>query len=165
MNVIEEFQTLRREVDQLRHSANRSLAEKKIRELLELMRQRNAAFKKEMEQLHEAARLVTSQSNTATLAAAVWKELSENLSAGLVVLTKIPKVDPRFDRLIEEHKALMRDFVDDAEQEYRSYHETAYLLESPANTAPLREAIGEAQSGTLPVYESAEVLLKSLHRK
>ena len=68
MNVIEEFQTLRREVHQLRHSANRSLAEKKIRELLELMRQRNAAFKKEMEQLHEAARLVTSQSNTATLA-------------------------------------------------------------------------------------------------
>ena len=75
------------------------------------MRQRNAAFKKEMEQLHEAARLVTSQSNTATLATAVWKELSETLSAGLVVLTKIPKVDPRFDRLIEEHKALMRDFA------------------------------------------------------
>jgi hypothetical protein len=29
VNVIVEFQTLRREVDQLRHSANRSLAEKK----------------------------------------------------------------------------------------------------------------------------------------
>ena len=49
----------------------------------------------------------------------------------------MPKIDPRFDRLIEEHKALMRDFVDGAEQEYRSYHETAYLLESPANTARL----------------------------
>jgi hypothetical protein len=31
---------------------------KRIRELLEIMRQRNAAFKKDMEQLHEAARFL-----------------------------------------------------------------------------------------------------------
>jgi hypothetical protein len=164
VNVIKEFQSLSREVDQLQRGRNRMLAQKKIRQLLDLMRQRNIAFKKEMEQVHREARL-TSQSMTTILAAALWKGISDNLSTTLVVLTKMAKPDQEFARLIEEHKAIVRDFIDDAEQEYRSYRETAYLLESPANAVRLREAIAEAQSGTLPVYESTEDLLKTLHGK
>jgi histone acetyltransferase (RNA polymerase elongator complex component) len=165
VNVIEEFQTLGEQVDKLQQSANRKVAQEKIRQLLEKMRQRNAAFKKDMEQLYEAARLVTSQSKTASLGAEVWKEISENLSMALVVLNQVPKPHPSFDGLLEEHKALVRDLIDDAEQEYRSYAETAHLLKSPANAKRLSQAIEEAKSENLPVYDSADDFLKSLHDK
>lgn len=164
MNVIEEFQTLRQQVDKLQQSENPKVAQEKIRQLLERMRQRTATFKKGMEQLYEAARLVTSQSKTASLGAEVWKEISENLSRALVMLTQISKPYPRFAHLLEEHKALVRELRDTAKREYQSYAETAHLLKSPSNAKRLREALEETKSGTLSVVESTDAL-KALREK
>lgn len=164
VNVIEEFQTLRQQVADLQQSETPKVAQQKLRQLLEKMHETNATFKKDMEQLYEAARLVSSQSKTASVGAGVWKEISENLSRALIVLSRIPGLDPRFDHLLEDHKALVRDLRDTAKREYQSYAETAYLLKSPANAKRLREALKETESGTLPVVESAAAL-KALREK
>lgn len=164
MNVIEECQTLRRQVDELQQREKPEVAKEKIRQLVERMRQRNAAFKKDMERLYEAASLVSSQSKTASLGADVWKEISENLSMALGVLARISKRDPKFARLLEEHKALVCDLLDRAKREYRGYVETAHLLTNPANAQRLREALKEAESGTLSVVESTNAL-KALRQK
>jgi hypothetical protein len=73
--------------------------------------------------------------------------------------------NPQIDGIVEHYCKVLRDLVEKADQEYRSYSETAYLLGSPANARRLREAIEEAESGPLPVYYSPEDFLKSLHEK
>jgi site-specific recombinase len=66
VNVIEEFQTLIREVDQWQRNEDRKLAEEKIRLLLELLHQKNVTLKQDIKRLHEAARLVSSELGSTT---------------------------------------------------------------------------------------------------
>ncbi len=137
-----------------------------VLEAIDNLRKNISAFIAEVRQLYRAAILLTSNFKSASLAAEVWKDLHADFAAVLVVLERLPNLDPKgLDQLIEDSRNTVRKIVEQADQEYRSYSETAYLLGSPANAERLREAIEETQSGSLPVYESAEDLLKSLHQK
>ena len=136
-----------------------------VQEALEKLREKIRTFIAEVSQLYDATILVTSKSSSADLAAAVWKDLHAAFADVLVVLERLPKLEPETDRVIQNSRDVVRSIADKADQEYRSYTETAHLLGSNANAERLRLALEEADSGNLPVYESAEDLLKSLREK
>jgi len=136
-----------------------------VLEALEKLRGKIRAFIAEVSQLYDATILVTSKIKSADLAAALWKNLHEDFSTVLEMFERIPKLLPDTDRVIEHSQNILRSIVDQADQEYRSYAETAYLLGSNANARHLGLALEEAESGNLPLFESAEDLLKSLREK
>jgi vacuolar-type H+-ATPase subunit H len=153
-----------------------------VLEALEKLREKFGTFIAEVSQLYDSAVLVTSHSRSAAIAAQVWKDLHSDFSFVLQMLERLPKFEHMIkdsrnvmrdivekahglDHLIEDSRNVMRSIVEKADQEYRSYSETAHLLGSKANAEQLREAIEEAKSENLPVYDSADDFLKSLHEK
>jgi translation initiation factor 2B subunit (eIF-2B alpha/beta/delta family) len=70
--------------------------------------------------------------------------------------------EPDIDDVIDHLCKVFRDLAAKANQEYRSYAETLHLLKSPANAQRLTEAIEEARSGKLPVFETPAEAKKSL---
>jgi hypothetical protein len=135
----------------------------------------------DIQRLYDSAILVTGELSSPTLAADCWKDLYQRFWTLLGILERIPKhqivlLNPESDRLLEQSIrdtnrllgksiTVVRSILVRAEHEYQSYSETAYLLGSKANAERLREAIEEADSGTLPVYESAGDFFKSLRGK
>lgn len=81
------------------------------------------------------------------------------------MLERLPKLEPGLDRLIEDSRNVVRRIVEQADQEHRSYAETAYLLGSDANAQRLQLALEEAESGNLAEFLSADDLIKSLREK
>jgi hypothetical protein len=97
------------------------------------------------------------------IGAYIWKETRTTLSNFLNDWQNVEKIgDPQINGIVEHYCKVLRDLVEQADQEYRSYSETAYLLGSKANAERLREANEEADSGNLPIYDSAEDFFKSL---
>jgi flagellar biosynthesis/type III secretory pathway protein FliH len=121
----------------------------------------------DMHHLHNSAILVIAEFSTAALAADSWKDLHEHFSRVLLILERIFKrlAEPETDSLLKHAIGVARGIVAQADEEYQRYSQTAYLLGSKANAERLREAIEEADSGTLPVYESAGDFFKSLRGK
>ena len=97
------------------------------------------------------------------LAVMTWEVTRQNFREMLEQWRNVEKFeDPIIDGIVEHLCKVLRDLASKADQEYRSYAETAYLLSSPANAKRLTEAIEEARSGTLPVFETPEEAKKSL---
>jgi hypothetical protein len=165
MTALDEIQKASRDLAAL-HGREQPPSWEEVLEALEKLREKIRAFIAEVNQLYNAAILLTSNFKSAGLAAEVWKDLHKDFSVVLEVFERLPKLLPETDRVIEESRNVVRKIVDQADQEYRGYHETAYLLGSKTNAKRLQEAIQEAREpGTSPVYESAEDLLKSLREK
>ncbi len=113
------------------------------------LREKLSAFIDAMRKLYDSAILVTSEFKSLSLAAEAWKDLHDKFGLWLGVVEQLPMIDPESNSLFKDTIGVMRSIVDQADQEYRSYSETAYLLGSPANAERLREAIEEAKSGKL----------------
>lgn len=103
----------------------------------------------------EAQRLYTSadfaaRSNEAETGVFVWKETRTTFANFLNDWQNVPKMDdPQIDGIVEHYRMLLHGLAEKADQEYRSYSETAYLFGSPANAERLAAAIEEAESGKL----------------
>ena len=84
------------------------------------------------------------------------RSLSDDaLAEKMAILRDSLLADPQIDGIVEHYCKVLRNLAEKADQEYRSYSETAYLLRAPANADRLREAIKEADRGNLPIFESA----------
>jgi hypothetical protein len=112
--------------------------------------------------LYNAAELLTSNLKSTALAVAAWKELHNNYAGVLSRFTKLPKVEPGIDEVIEDLRKVLRDLEAKSDQEYRAYRETGHLLSSPANARELQESIKEARGGGLETFATAEDFKKSL---
>jgi hypothetical protein len=164
MTALDEIQQASRDLSALGRS-DQTPSWEQVLEALEKLREKIRAFIAEVSQIYDAAILVTSKIKGADLAAALWKNLHEDFSTVLEIFERLPKLLPETDRVIENSQNVLRSIVEQADQEYRSYAETAYLLGSNANAQHLGLALEEVESGNLPIFESAEDLLKSLREK
>jgi hypothetical protein len=73
-------------------------------------------------------------------------------------------------RIAEYLRQVLREYADKADQEYRAYKETAFLLRSPQNAKHLEESIKQASSGKTKRYSSVADFIsanagKVSHRK
>jgi hypothetical protein len=101
--------------------------------------------------------ILARRSESAKTAAELWREARRDFLILLRrVQTRKPLTAPEGLRVIseindlEEHYiVILRRLAHDADQEYRAYAETAYLLASPANAKRLKEALEETRSGKL----------------
>jgi hypothetical protein len=121
--------------------------------------------------LYKVTDILARRSESAKTAAELWNVTRRNFSASVrrwqvgKPLTALEGASPVFSEIndLEEHYiVVLRRLAHDADQEYRAYAETAHLLSSPANAKRLTEAIEEARSGKLPVFDTAEEAKKSL---
>jgi hypothetical protein len=119
----------------------------------------------DVRRLYESAVLVISEFDSLPLAVEAWKDLREKFSTLLAALERLPVLDPESSSLYKHTIGVVRSIVDEAYREYQSYSETAHLLSSKANASRLLTAVEEADGGNLPVYESAEEMLKGLRGK
>lgn len=164
MTALDEFLKATRELAAL-GAGEQPPSYEEVLQALENLRKTISAFIAEINQLYDAAILLTSNFKSASLAADVWEDLQADFAAVLVVLERLPKLEPGLDRLIEDSRNVVRRIVEQADQEHRSYAETAYLLGSDANAQRLQLALEEAESGNLAEFLSADDLIKSLREK
>jgi hypothetical protein len=114
--------------------------------------------------LYKVTNILARRSESAKTAAELWREARRDFLILLRrVQTRKPLTAPEGLRVIseindlEEHYiVILRRLAHDADQEYRAYAETAYLLASPANAKRLKEALEETRSGKLPVFDSVK---------
>ena len=123
--------------------------------------------------LYKVTDILARRSESAKTAAELWNETRRNFSVSvrrwqirkpLTAPEGVPPVFSEINDLEEHYIVILRRLAHDADQEYRAYAETAYLLASPANAKRLKEALEETRSGKLPVFESVEEAKKSLRR-
>jgi hypothetical protein len=97
------------------------------------------------------------------LAVTIWEMTRQQFREMLEQWENVEKFgEPDIDGVVEHLCKVLRDAASKADQEYRSYAETAHLLRSPANAKRLAEAIEEARSGKLPGFDTPEEAKKSL---
>jgi hypothetical protein len=84
-----------------------------------------------MRQLNDSASMVTSEFSSASLAADSWKNLHQDFSHALSILERLPMFEPETDSVIKHAIGVARSIVDQADQNYRSYSETARFEEIP----------------------------------
>ena len=78
----------------------------------------------------------------------VWKKTRRMLLARKKVWEKVEKFDdPEIDGIVVHYCKVLGDLAAKAAREYRSYAETAHLLDSPANASRLADALYETASG------------------
>src|SRR6266446_1993996 len=82
------------------------------------------------------------------LAVEIWDLARRAFKTALEQWSTVEKMgESDTDGVVEYFTKVLTDLVAKANQEYRSYAETAYLLESPANEKRLAEAIAAADAG------------------
>jgi hypothetical protein len=82
------------------------------------------------------------------LAVEIWDLARRAFKTALEQWSTVEKMgESDIDGVMEHFTKVLTDLVAKANQEYRSYAETAYLLDSPANEKRLAEAIAEADAG------------------
>jgi hypothetical protein len=97
------------------------------------------------------------------LAVRIWEVTRQQFREMIEEWEDVEKfAEADIDGVVEHVCKVLRDVATKADQEYRSYAETFYLLSSPANAKRLTEAIEEAREGKLPVFETPEEAKKSL---
>ena len=101
-------------------------------------------------------------SRVSELAATTWEGLHNDYAAVLSRFTKLPKVEPDIDAVIDDLRNVLGDLETKSDQEHRSYKETAHLLSSAPNVRELQESINEAREGKLETFATAEDFKKSL---
>lgn len=69
--------------------------------------------------------------------------------------------EPETEAFLEHYHKVLRDLVAKSDQEYRSYLETAYLLNSPANAKRLEQAVKDTSEGKVTRWNSVADLIKS----
>ena len=120
--------------------------------------------------LYKVTDILARRSESAKAAAELWKEARRDF---LVLLRRLqnrkplaseglPPVFSEINDLEEHYIVTLRRLAHDADQEYRAYAETAHLLASPANAKRLTEALEEARSGKLPVFDTPAEAKESL---
>jgi hypothetical protein len=102
----------------------------------------------------------------------LW-ELSHQIFQGMLKfwenLEILPKLkvelrrlkEPETEAFLEHYHKVLRDLVAKSDQEYRSYLETAYLLNSPANAKRLEQAVKDTSEGKVTRWNSVADLIKS----
>ena len=102
----------------------------------------------------------------AEVAAEIWKQTKRHFLSMRKGWQEVEKMgEPDIDALVEYSCKVLTELAVRADAEYRAYKETAFLLRSPQNVKRLGQALAEASSGKLPVFETAEKAIKSLRAK
>jgi hypothetical protein len=118
--------------------------------------------------LYRVTVIQTRQVESAEFAASLWNTTRRGFLAMFRQWSRKPLTTvSELEGLIEFYRNSLRDLAAKADQEYRSYAETAHLLSSPANARRLRAALARTREGhpqQLPVFESAEEAKKFLRR-
>ena len=105
--------------------------------------------------------LLTRRMNT-TDAVAVWKKTRRTLLAQKRQWAKVEKFgEPDIDGIVAHYCKVLGDLAEKALREYRSYAETAYLLDSPANERRLADALYESATGRAGEMTLEELALPS----
>lgn len=111
---------------------------------------------------------VTREMKSAEKATEVWEIVRHLFATRLkawedVAIPEIPEIPEIHDLagVFDYLRKVLRDLAAKAEQEYRSYKETAFLLRSPENAKWLNESIEQANKGKIARYSSVEEFIKS----
>jgi hypothetical protein len=166
VNLLEEIKERSRQTNVLNRERLRGLSADDLAEKIATLRDSLLDAPGEAQTLFMLADIAARLNEASEIGASVWKETRTTLSNLLNDWQNVEKMlDPQIDSIVEHYCKVLHDLVEKADQEYRSYAETAYLLGSNANAERLHLALEEAKSENLPIFESAEDLLKSLREK
>jgi hypothetical protein len=163
MTALDEIKDLGRQILAAAHDALNKL-KADVTESPEDLRNRVLDATAQALTLYKVTDILARRSESAKTAAELWKETRRDF---LVLLRRwqtrkpftAPEVLPVISEIkdLEEHYiVILRRLAHDADQEYRAHAETAHLLASPANAKRLKEALEEARSGKLPVFDTPE---------
>jgi hypothetical protein len=111
---------------------------------------------------------VTRDMKSSEVAVEAWKVAWECFASRLkawedVNLPEIPEFPKVRDvaGVIDHLRKVLRELAAKAEQEYRSYKETAFLLRSPENAKRLNEALEQANEGEVTRYSNVAEFIKA----
>jgi hypothetical protein len=115
---------------------------------------------------------VTRDMKSSEVAVEVWKVTWDCFTTRLKAWEdfNLPEI-PEFPKIYEfagvvgHLRKVLRDLATKAEQEYRSYKETAFLLSSPENAQRLNEALEQANKGEVTRHSSVAEFIKSTRGK
>jgi hypothetical protein len=131
MNFLEEIKELSRQTTLSNQERLRGLSDDALAEKMAVLRDSL------LDAFGEAQRLYTSadfaaRSNEAETGAYVWKETRTILSNLLNDWQNVPKMDdPQIDGIVEHYCKVLRNLLEKADQEFRSYSEKARAEEIP----------------------------------
>ena len=95
-------------------------------------------------------------------AVAVWKKTRRTLLTQKRQWESVEKFgEPDIDGIVAHYCKVLGDLAEKALREYRSYVETAYLLDSPANERRLADALYESATGRAREMTLAELAISS----
>jgi hypothetical protein len=108
---------------------------------------------------------VTRETKSAVVAAEIWEITRDFFATSLKGWeeVKVPDLPDLRDMIgvIDHLRKVLREHAAKAEEEYRSYKETAFLLHSPENAERLNEALEQANKGKVTRYPSVAEFIKN----